>query len=340
MIEIRRCGETDVTALREFIDKHWRQDHVLAKSGALMDWQHKNGDGTYNYLLAWKDSELMGALGYIPSNRYDPDLAMDKVTWLSLWKVRDDCKMPGLGLKLLRALSTQEAGSIMAVNGINAAHPPMYKSMGYLTGELSQYYLLNKDQEQHLLKAPANFSLPYPSAGDATYSELSRTNFHDNRNPIDNSKVIPKKSFKFFLSRYLDHPFYRYRVVVLKNPAGTECLLALRVAEHNGSRALRIVDFTGSTKTLSRSGNVFERLMMEENAEYIDFWVHGLPPDELAAAGFALVNPAGEVTVPNYFEPFVQTNGRILFAIKAPESSAVVICRGDGDQDRPSILSE
>jgi hypothetical protein len=248
--------------------------------------------------------------------------------------------MPGLGLRLLRALSIQDTGSIMAVNGINAAHPPMYKSMGYLTGELSQYYLVNKSQEQHLLKAPADFSLPYPSSGDATYFEFATSDFHDNQSKMDCSRVIPKKSSKYFCARYLNHPFYRYRVIALKDPAGHECLLALRAAEHDGSRALRIVDFMGNTEILSRSGNAFEQLMTEENAEYIDFWVYGLPQNELTAAGFAVVDPAGAVTVPNYFEPFIQTNGRIFFAIKVPGDAAVVICRGDGDQDRPSILSE
>lgn len=76
-----------------FIDAHWRRGHVLATSRPLMDWQYRAESDRYNFLLALQESDLLGVLGYIPTRRYDPALAENNVLWLTLWKIRDDCKI-------------------------------------------------------------------------------------------------------------------------------------------------------------------------------------------------------------------------------------------------------
>ena len=51
-----------------------------------------------------------------------------------------------------------------------------------------------------------------------------------------------------------------------------------------------------------------------------------------------LHDPESEVIVPNFFEPFIQRNGRILCAIKTQTGLPAIICRADGDQDRPNRI--
>ena len=100
---------------------------------------------------------LVGILGYIPTRRYDDDLSAQKnIVWLALWKVREDYQSSMVGLKLLKTLESLEPNSVMAVNGINLNHPPIYKALGFQVHELGQYYLANPDVSQNLIQKPEN----------------------------------------------------------------------------------------------------------------------------------------------------------------------------------------
>jgi len=50
------------------------------------------------------------------------------------------------------------------------------------------------------------------------------------------------------------------------------------------------------------------------------------------------VDPGGELICPNYFEPFVARNRRILCCIKGSLEKSFIVCRAGGDQDRPNRL--
>jgi hypothetical protein len=114
-------------------------------------------------------------------------------------------------------------------------------------------------------------------------------------------------------------------------------LLAARMADHDGVRALRIVDWYGDANGLAQAGTAIEGLLRETGAEYADLWQYGIAPDLLAGAGFSAVETDGAMIVPTLFEPFVQANKRLQFAFKAKGDEDFVIMRADGDQDRPNL---
>src|SRR5450755_612216 len=247
MIEIRRCRPEEIRELMQFLDSHWQSGHVLAASQALMDWQHRAADGHYNYLLAWSEGQILGVLGYIPSARFDPQLTDRNVVWLALWKVRDDCGAPGLGLRLLNALSRVEAHAAIAVTGINLTHPPMYRALGYRVDELSQYFLVNPDKPQTLIQASGHWKACPPAGVGTTFTEVQVGQLDALQDQAVFDDVLPVKTPTYFRNRFLGHPFYRYRVFHLRSQTGGAGLLALRVAEHEGRKVLRIVDFAGDT---------------------------------------------------------------------------------------------
>jgi len=334
MVEIRRCTAADVEALATFIDEHWQRGHVLARSRALLDWQHREPDGSYNFLMAWDGGTLLGVLGYIPTRRYDAALAGANLLWLALWKTRDDARVAGLGLRLLHELAAMEPHAAIGVSGIRLAHPPIYRALGYRVGELTQHYAVSPSAPRRLIAAAAAVTWPYPRSGDASFVELDEVQLRQLR---FDSRTVPHKTPVYFAERFLRHPFYRYRVFLLSG-GGRRGLLATRLATHDDAAALRLVDFAGDMEVLARSGTGLGALMQESAAEYADLWHWGLPAGVLERAGFARVDPAGPVIVPNYFEPFLARNGRILCAIKAPGGAVPLVLRADGDQDRPNVL--
>ncbi|MEO9229490.1 MAG: hypothetical protein ABI216_11160 [Devosia sp.] len=334
MISIARCHESDVADLMTFIEEHWRHNHILATNRAVLDWQHKCADGTYNFLLARRESGLAGVLGYIPTSRYDESLSANETIWLALWKVRTDLGRTGLGLALLRELGRLHPTAQIGVNGINHEHPNMYGSLGFHSGELKQYYVVNPRARRVLVVGQTGHGsvLPYPKAGQAVFSAYERAT------PISLEvapELIPRKSPRYFAQRFLEHPLYQYRVHAISLEGQSRALIATRIDEYKGARALRIVDFLGDASVLQECGTAIDSLLTESAAEYADLWQHGLPDACLRKAGLVASVEGGPI-VPSYYEPFVPDRARILFSVRVREGQEMRIFKADGDQDRPN----
>jgi hypothetical protein len=340
MIEIKRCTDGDLQSVMDFLHEHWTKDHVLAKHRGLMDWQHadENHPGMYNWLIAVDEEGVQGVLGFIPTSKFDKVLSEKPLTWLALWKIRPESKNNGLGLQLLNTLAQSESMGIIAVQGINPKHPPMYKALGYFTGELAQYFVCHPNKTQSLLAVPEGFKLPVPSSGRATMEEL---NIKDLANIVLSpfEPKLPLKTPIYFVNRYFKHPVYTYKVFEVLLQEHAVAIVVIRIAESGAAKVLRIVDFLGSDQALSECGTAINQIMHENDCEYADFWQYGIAEETLAGSGFRRVNFAGNIIVPNFFEPFLQRNARIEFAIKGIKNEKLAIFRGDGDQDRPNRIT-
>ena len=338
LVEIHRCRANEADELMQFVDEHWQRGHVLATHRPLLDWQHRTASGDYDYLLATEGDRLLGVLGYIATSRFDSALLGREVVWLALWKVRADCQHPALGVRLLRHLEHAHPGATLAVNGINLSHPPMYRALGYRVVELAQHVLVNPDMAQTLIEGASTLHHGAPAGASTTLTEISDAEL--SLMPVDSlsGPAQPAKTPTYFRERFLRHPFYGYRVYRLASASAGLGLLALRVAEHEGRRAVRIVDFAGDLALLGSCGIGVHRIVAALGAEYADLWSSGVDGALLAASGFAPVIVDGPVKVPNYFEPFVTGNARIACAIRDPSGAPWRVFRADGDQDRPNRL--
>jgi hypothetical protein len=139
---IYRCKAEDIEDVSRFIDEYWKPGHVLTRCRPLLDWQHKDADGDgYAFVLARRqhDGAVLGILGYLATRRFDAALADDTVIWLTIWKVRDDAGIPGLGLALLQFLTKSEPHVAIGALGLNPATLPIYRALGYRAGDLCHY---------------------------------------------------------------------------------------------------------------------------------------------------------------------------------------------------------
>ena len=81
--------------------------------------------------------------------------------------------------------------------------------------------------------------------------------------------------------------------------------------------------------------------MYKKKHEYIDFFSRGLDNKLILNAGFRILNKKNkDIIIPNYFEPFVQSNQQIRFFFDKGELKNFRFFKGDGDQDRPSVIQE
>lgn len=319
-----QCGAGDIDDVVRFIDEQWKRGHILATCRPLLDWQHRNADG-YAFVLARRrvDNAVLGVLGYIATARFDPALADDNVLWLTTWKVREDAGVAGLGLQLLQYLSR-----VVPHRAIGAVFPaeataPIYRAMGFHVGELQHYVM------------PANAAPGGRSGGDRpTIRRLSSDDDFASLALTDPDARLPRKTAEYFRRRYARHPLYTYVVAALLDGGMPAGMLAARIAEHRGTRALRIVDFLGAPGLLARSGSAVRSLIDETGGQYADVYNAGIDAEVFAEAGFARVDPDGRLIVPDHFEPYEPRNVRLWFAFKGP--GRPVLFKGDSDRDRPN----
>lgn len=332
-LSIELCSESNIKSVMQFIASEWSSNHILANDLPMLTWQYGAKSGGYNWVLGLDNDLIKGLLGFIPLSKFDEELD-DEFIWLALWKVIEGTDTRGLGLRLLRVILSDMPASGYGVLGINQDHLRLYKSLGFTVGTLNQFFMINTHVRQKLIHNPCNLSLPSPCNGEAVFKLASRDILENL--VLSDDLSIPSKSPRYFASRFDAHPIYKYEVYIIQHNGLDRAVIATRVAEHCGSKALRIVDFYGCNSVLSECGNALQALMELHNCEFCDFWQYGIAEESLNKCGFfdALLY---KVSVPNYFEPFVQDTRPIFFAIKSSQDAPIRIFRADGDQDRPNV---
>jgi hypothetical protein len=348
-LEIAFCRKDEIGQLMEFIDRHWGRGHVLSRSKSLMDWQHYDEKlGRYNFALAKtrKSSSILGMLGFIPTARYDEKISeQSNVVWLVNWKVIEGAGYAGLGLSLMNFVEKNTPWQAIGTVGNNDLVAPVYRAFGYQTGKLKHYYILNRKKISfHLVSGAEVSERPSEtSSGRRKLREVGENDFSELRRiAYDTDECsVPRKSADYFEKRYLRHPFYGYKVYMVGASGEWEGILVIRPVEWKGSVALRLVEYFGPNSALEGLGDEFQCLLDDHDAEYLDFYNHGIDPAQMRRAGFSERTTEGEVVIPNHFEPFEFKNVEINFAIKVSEEirgkAQVRLFKGDADQDRPNI---
>ena len=338
MLRIGRCSAGEIDDVVRFIGQHWKPGHILTTCRPVLDWQYRDADGKgYAFILARRatDQSLLGILGYIETKRFDPSIDGANVIWLTTWKVRDDAGVSGLGIQLLQYLTRIEPHQAIGAIGLTPSTLPLYRALGYTVGELEHYVRPNPSAERFELASISFRSSPLKPPANAIGPTRLVTDDDFDDVPLSAPVAsVPIKGREYFRQRYAHHPVYRYVVEAVRGPGVVLGLLAARIVEHEGRRALRIVDFSGSIEALGTIGWQIDRLLEEFHAEYADVYNAGIPAEIFAQAGFSRVDPNGPDVVPDHFEPFERRNVRLWYAIKG--AKAPVLFKGDGDQDRPN----
>jgi hypothetical protein len=334
------CSADGGEELQTFLDQHWKRRHVLARSRALLDWQHLDrNNGRYNFVVARREGgEIDAILGFIPTYQFDATLQSQRDLWLAIWKVRDGSNAAGLGLTLLSHLVREFSPRSISAIGLAQGVIPIYKFLGFTVGQLDHHYIANRRRERFSLLGKF----------DGRWNSGARVSAHRRLTHCDvtpllfSSTALPLKSVAYIRNRYTRHPVYRYDLFAIGDDASNPlALIVVRKASHAGAHALRVVDYFGAPDALRGCGDAFQSLLEEYGAEYIDFYSHGLPAEALQEGGFLRRTSVGSIIVPNYFEPFEQRNVDLDFAYKiyAPQQAGpFTLFKGDSDQDRPSFV--
>ncbi|OJT97112.1 MAG: hypothetical protein BGN82_01045 [Alphaproteobacteria bacterium 65-7] len=337
------CRLDQVDELIAFIRDHWSSGHILAKSRAFLDWQHRDeAQDRYNFLLA-SDSKagIVGVLGFIPSSRYDSTFTgRDETIWLTTWKARPDFAH-GIGLMLLRGLMSRTAPACIGAVGLNPATRAIYQALGFRTGKLARHFLLNPAvSDWKLAEIPSGFrAAAVKTSAIRRFTRVTEGELGGIVTGLDfGADAAPRRSPTYIINRYLRHPYYKYEVHFAAGANRKAALLVTRLCHHDGASALRVVDAIAAPGILADCGEAFNDLLASTGSEYLDFYSssHG---DALRSAGVENIAEHPGLVLPCYFEPFERSNIELNYSLLGVDGE-VAIFKGDADQDRPSRLEE
>ena len=332
--DIRFAMYSDIEAIMRFIRTEWKDSHILGNDRAFFEYEFLDQDRV-NFLLAVrrKTQEIEGIQGFLKMTAQTEGQGI----WSCMWMVREKSNIPLLGLELSKRVESMTGCKYRIGPGSNPVTAiPIYKAiMKKYTDKEKQFYMLNPDSDFKIAQIEHMETPRFDAVQDAqlvTYpdieeleSEFSFSRFKD---------AIPYKDRWYYNKRFFHHPIYEYEVCGVKNREDkVNAVLVFRVSEAENHKALRIVDFFGEQKELEHAGAAVYRKLCEEGCEYVDFYCYGIEEEYLRKAGFTERTDGDSNILPNYFEPFVKQNVDIWF--HAPYSH-IVVCKADGDQDRPS----
>lgn len=333
--DIRFAQLDEYDSLHDFMSKYWGENHILTKSKALFDFQHKGID-KYNIVVGYNKTtnEIDGIWSLIPVSTYDQLLNCEGDYWGAILKVRDDVdnkEIKRLPFKLLSFIIKLPGFNTIGFSGLGSKGQPFVNPLCNVHGVLNQYYIANPYKDfvigKNLLKkdfVASDFSVKTIKIGDLDWAPQNC--------------YTPKKTVKFLINRFEKHPVYKYGFWGVFKNDDLKAVLVYRVVDVKGKgRVIRIVDVLGMLEEIGDVGYEFVKILKEFDAEYIDCLNFGIATSVFTRMGFEqLDNSKDSIIVPNYFEPFEQCNVQVHFAFIS--KSPYVIFRADADQDRPSVL--
>jgi hypothetical protein len=336
------CNIDEIDKVVDFIDKHWKKGHILVQSRELLNWQHFNSErNEYNFVVAVdKDSgEIHGILGFISTRNFDKQINNIQV-WPAIWKVCDDIGTTGLGLALYNYLQCNLCIETITNLGINPSTENIYKNLGFETGVLKQWYILNNEISNFCLitnDLDQDHKPNHSSSYGYALELCAQNDFLDFSASV--ALEFPHyKSPRYYIKRFFEHPLYQYSAYSVVVRGFAKAVIFTRICQANGNKAVRIVDYLGEHAAISGCYDCFQQLLRRESAEYVDFINIGFSEKYLIDAGFRDRNDS-KIIIPDYYEPFCQKNVDIHYVFKTINNEvSCLIFKGDSDQDRPSSL--
>ena len=329
---IRFAKKEDISDIMLFFKQHWKENHILANDRAFFEYELCRGDEVCMVLLLNDKNDIEGTLGYLP---YGGEL---RDIFTVMWKVLDNSQMFA-GVGLLYYLIDHGRCRHIYTCGLNENTRNIYKYLGFCTGDLQHFYMLNPECKSRIaeIKDTEELNTNYQkSVVSLSLHRVENTEeFLADYCPEKRADKIYKTA-EYMVHRYFENPKYRYQVYqIWKEGEKTVSFLIAREQQQDESRLLRLIDFVGDEKLLAYIGTPLRCLMKENGFEYTDLYVYGVADEILYQAGFSKKAKNSQNVIPNYFSPFCRRNVNI--ARFWEKDVHPIIWKGDGDQDRPSL---
>ncbi len=342
-VEFSLADLSDVSGIMEFMDEHWRKNHILSSSRKLLLHEFQEGNQLNIGLVKNKKGIILGLFGVIKYNSCKlPDIAG------SLWKITDSAQKlyPMLGILLRNYVLKKIPHRFFAAPGAGLQTKPIYQLIKMNWNRMEHWYWVNP--EVKATKISVN-TLNFPKfqeslAGDnliLRYDMKKVTSLEEIRSFdfLQMTDYVPMKDFFYLKKRFFDYPYYRYDVWALSENDSVLAIIVCRRVKIDDCSVYRIVDFLGKETYLPQMMARLKQEVIIEGDEYLDFISYGIPKEIFYQINLIQLNlDSDEVIVPNFFEPLVRKNTPV-YCVSDQTNLIFRQFKADGDQDRPNYTN-
>jgi len=374
--ELRYANFDEYPRIREFLANHWSATNIYVREPKLFDWTFGrqslwDRDG-YSFALAEDKGSVIGILGGIPfmMNCFGQQF---RALWLANYMISPDHRRGPLAMKLLKMMRREPYRATIAF-GINPQTAPIYQVLRWrLVENIPRHFVALPQASERMCELlrliyagwtreriealVCGFRLPNlpeePPDSESTLPE----NWNDiGWEPIARRTVGAARDTAYLKWRYLDHPVFSYKLIVIRENDRAGLLVwrleAIRVktniGESNFDRIGRVVEFLPASWQNAKA--LFSRLLHDLNeasAIGADFYCHhGVTRKLLADLGMSSVEShADGQYIPARFQPLDSKTSVIMSSMFTPEETPVCSfdsncvwywTKSDADQDRPN----
>ena len=334
--DFRIAEWADIDAIMHFIKTQWDSKHILANDRAFFEYHYGNSSNGINvFLMIEKDGTLAGMLGFVQYSNDDSPYISGSVT-----KVKERLPLPMCGIELMKRFYAYKKKFIEYGCGVNPKTllPVFSKVFKYYTGEMSQYYFLNRNKRSFQI-------ITVPCRQRKKLQSIKRENLQLVKvKAIDELKFdfglkftnLPYKDKDYISKRYFRHPVFNYNIYSVMNQSASQGVLFTRKISYGQSALILVVDFIGDINVLGKISAALQGILQEEDAECVSLLAAGIPENILLEGGFEKIDKEKTDTIiPTYFEPFVNCNITNYYATQKKD---LIIFKATGDQDNPKYL--
>ena len=366
-MEIRRLKISEFNKLLESIRELWNPDHIYCRNPELLKYMVYNtpyrkdyceNDEDTTYYVIFDGEKIIGFSGLMPmeGNLFGKTVLATTGTIL---KVNSSYKF--VGLDLLKA-GFQNEPSIHIGLGINTRVKKLYNALGWYTFDDLPRWIWTSDfcKLKKVFKVPQDSNLSCLEININCKTDLKETLFFEdleeaNWDEFYNKEFAPrtigiKRDFKFLRWRYVEYPFFEYKILTIKDNNGKyKGLLVYRIekildGKYNIGRILEFIytDIDYGIKLVEKLKNLFGDIL------FWDFYcLSSITALALERCGFIRLD--GDETkkyIPTRFQPIdfdimnirgiIRLNNGSKGKINLALDQQWYVTRGDADQDRPN----
>jgi hypothetical protein len=376
LAELRYANFDEYPRIGEFLANHWSATNIYIREPRLFDWtfgrQSLWDRDSYSFALAEDKGNVVGILGGIPftMNFFGQQF---RALWLANYMISPDHRRGPLAMRLLKMMRREPYRATIAF-GINPQTAPIYQVLRWrLVENIPRHFvvlpqalermgellrLTHADWTRERIEALARRFrlLNLPEERSESEPALPENWNNTGWEPIARHMVGAARNAEYLKWRYLDHPVFNYKLIVVREKDRVGLLVwrleAIRVktdlGESNFDRIGRVVEFLPASWQNAKA--LFSRLLHdlnEANAIGADFYCyHGETRKLLAELGMLLVERhADGQYIPARFQPLDNKTSVIMSSMFAPEEMPVCSfdpncawywTKSDADQDRPN----
>jgi hypothetical protein len=358
---IRKFEKEDQSSFDEFIKEYFNANYILLEKNFL-NWQYTTPFSSESNLLVIKlKNKVCGFLGVIPlkMNYFGKTISDSCLANLMTDKI---FRNKGLGINFISSGVT--GFDIAHTTGHSQQMTNLFDKMNWTANIPLKRYLKILNQAKAFQLANCSSDSKNNHFFELSPEERISSNFSFKEifffdEEIDKFWYKVKEKYPITIERtsnylnwrYSNHPLLNYHIFVSKKNDEIKSFIILRIEELQDHKIGRIIDFISSDKAEFFTLSNLIQYCREKDFTLIDFFFNGnFHLQSLKSAGFKEARNEPYSLIPILFNPINRERKTINFGFKLINQELYderinnlnnwYITKGDGDQDRPNILSK